>query len=133
MDQKKYRVELFGKKGCAKCKVLGQRLDKVLEQTAWEAFEKKYHDVETEEGILTFCDAECVNPQRIPALLVKRLDEASGDYLPVENRSMGQADSVCGSTRLYQYVGMQTDYSDAGKGIITPKMIKHVLQAAMDE
>ena len=38
---------------------------------------------------------------------------------------------VCRKSRLYQFVGLQTDYSEAGKGVISPKMIQAVLAEAM--
>ncbi|MDD2237777.1 MAG: hypothetical protein PHP44_10525 [Kiritimatiellae bacterium] len=125
-----YRIDLFGKTGCAKCKVLGQRLDKLLQKDEWKDVEKKYYDVETEEGIITFCEAECINPQRIPALMLKRRDEMTGEYVPVINLMPGREDEVCGSSKLYQYIGLQTDYTDEGKGVISPKMITTVLEEA---
>lgn len=128
----KYRIDLFGKTGCAKCKVLGQRLDKLLEKDEWKDVEKKYYDVETEEGIITFCEAECVNPQRIPAIMLKKRDEVTGEYIPVINLMPGREDEVCGSSRLYQYVGLQTDYSSEGKGVISPKMITTILEEATE-
>jgi hypothetical protein len=127
-----YRIDLYGKAGCAKCKVLGQRLDKLLEKEEWRDFEKKYLDVETEEGIISFSEAECVNPQRIPAMLVKRWDGALGEYVPLDNPEPGQTDDICGASRLYQHLGLQTDYTDAGKGVISPKMITTVLQEAVE-
>ena len=126
-----YRIELFGKAGCAKCKVLGQRLDKLLEKEEWRDFDKKYFDVETEEGIIRFSEAECVNPQRIPAMLISRWDEALGEYAPVPNPRPGAPCELCGDSRLYQYLGLQTDYSENGKGIISPQMISTVLGEAL--
>ena len=125
----KKRIVVYGKTGCDKCKILNQRIDKLLTQPEWAGFEKQYVDVETEEGIVTFCEAECVNPQRIPAMVVMQPD-ASGEYQLVPNRTPGQADAVCGKSRLYQYLGLQTDYSAAGQGVITPKMITTILEEA---
>ena len=34
---------------------------------------------------------------------------------------------VCRKAKLYQYIGLQTDYSNVGQGLITPKMIQSVL------
>jgi hypothetical protein len=130
MMSKPYQVRVFGKRGCDKCHVLNERLDKLLAREEWAAFEKRYLDVETEEGIIAFCEAECINPQRIPAVLVTRKDEDSGMYDPVPNPRPGQADDVCGPSRLYQYLGLQTDYSDRGRGVITPRMLTAVLKEA---
>jgi hypothetical protein len=131
MTKKKFRIDLFGKSGCAKCKVLGQRLDKLLVKEEWRDFEKKYYDVETEEGIITFCESECVNPQRIPAIILRQKNYKTGEYEPVANRVPGEPDEVCGNSRLYQYLGLQTDYTEQGKGIISPKMITKVMSEAM--
>jgi hypothetical protein len=130
---KTYRIKVFGKEGCAKCKMLNQRLDKLLEEPAWADFEKEYCDVETVEGLIAFASAECINPQRIPALLVTRRQPETGRYLPVATRNPQPRDKLCGKSKLYQYLGLQTDYSDEGKGTLTPKMITAVLEEARQE
>ncbi len=128
----KYRVHVFGKKGCDKCTVLNQRLDKVLEKDEWESFEKLYNDVETEAGIVAFAEAECINPQRIPAMMVAQLDEETGEYEPIPNPAPGKEDDVFKKSKLYQYIGVQTDYTEAGKGVISPKMIRKCLEEAVN-
>lgn len=123
-------IQIFGKQGCEKCRLLKQRLDKLLADETWSDFEPQYFDVGTEDGILAFSEAECINPQRIPALLVARRDGATGDYEPVPRQTPGEADDVCGKSQLYQFVGLQTDYSEQGRGVISPQMIKRVLTEA---
>jgi hypothetical protein len=130
MATSSYRVEVFGKAGCDKCGTLNQRLDKLLEKPEWADFEKQYWDLETEEGLVAFCEAECINPQRVPALLLSRRNEATGEYEPVSVPPSTAHDPVCGHSRLYQYLGLQTDYSEEGRGVITPKMIAAVLSQA---
>ena len=127
---KSYKIKVFGKPGCAKCKTLNQRLDKLLADKKWSEFEKEYCDVETVDGLVAFASAECINPQRIPAMLITRKDETTGRYDPVPTRDPKPADNVCGKSKLYQYVGLQTDYTPAGNGIISPKMITSVLKEA---
>ena len=122
-----YQIRVFGKEGCDKCHTLNQRLDKLLAKDDYAAFEKLYCDVETIDGLVAFSEAECINPSRIPAMLITRWNEDENDYVPVDARQPGAADAVCKKARLYQYVGLQTDYSDTGKGIISPKMIQAVL------
>jgi len=126
---KTFRVMVFGKVGCDKCAMLNRRLDRLFAEEAWQDFEKQYCDIETEEGLIAFCRAQCVNPSRIPALLVTRR-QPDGSYAPLPSRCAGTADDVCGRSRLYQFLGLQTDYSDAGHGLITPAMIEAVLQEA---
>jgi hypothetical protein len=126
---KPFRVIVFGKTGCEKCKVLNRRLDRLFAEAQWQDFEKQYCDVETAEGLIAFCRAQCVNPNRIPALLVTQRTDAGG-YVPVQNLRADAPDPVCGRAHLYQYVGLQTDYSDAGSGLITPEMIETVLNEA---
>ncbi len=123
----KYQIRVFGKQGCDKCHTLNQRLDKLLGKDAYASFDKLYCDVETIEGLVAFSEAECINPSRIPAMLVTRWDDGEGEYLPVPARRPGEPDPVCNKAKLYHYLGLQTDYSDAGKGIISPKMIQSVL------
>jgi hypothetical protein len=119
---------VFGKTGCDKCGVLNQRVDKLLARDEWKEFEKLYCDVESEEGIVKFCEAECINPQRLPALLVTRQNSENGEYEPLSNPQPGSQDPVCKNARLYQYLGLQTDYQ-AG-GTLTPQMITTILTEA---
>jgi hypothetical protein len=131
MSAKKYQIRVFGKEGCAKCHTLNQRLDKLLAKKDFSDFEKLYCDVETIDGLVAFSEAECVNPSRIPAMLLTRWDEEAEEYAPIPTSEPGKKDPVCKKARLYQYVGLQTDYSQTGKGLITPKMIQTVLAEAM--
>ncbi len=124
-------VHVFGKRGCAKCAMLNKRLDEILTKEPWAGhFVKVYNDLETEDGLLNFCLAQCLNPNRVPAMVVSRLSESGEeDYLP--NPSPDERDSVCKRSSLYTCLGIQTDYSEEGKGIITPQMIQHVLDQAL--
>lgn len=123
----KYQIQVFGKKGCDKCHTLNQRLDKLLAKDGYTAFEKLYCDVETIDGLVAFSEAECINPSRIPAMLVTKWNEEQGEYEPLSVTEPGAADPVCRKSRLYQYLGLQTDYSNTGKGVISPKMIQSIL------
>jgi len=128
----KYQIRVFGKEGCDKCHTLNQRLDKLLAKDDYCDFEKLYCDVETIEGLVAFSEAECINPSRIPAMLITEWEEAEKEYIPVGNRQPGEEDKVCQKSRLYQYLGLQTDYSEIGKGLITPKMIRAILAETQD-
>jgi hypothetical protein len=61
-------------------------------------------------------------------MLVMRRQEETGHYVPVQTCEPKPRCEICGKSKLYQYVGLQTDYSDEGKGIISPKMITAVLE-----
>jgi len=125
-----FQIQVFGKQGCDKCRTLNQRLDKLLEKEEYNIFEKQYCDVETIDGLVAFSEAECINPSRIPAMLITRWDDETGEFIPVQTKAPGAPDTLCKKARLYQYVGLQTDYSETGKGIISPKMIASVLAEA---
>lgn len=127
----KYLIKVFGKQGCDKCHTLNQRLDKLLAKDEYSDFNKLYCDVETVDGLVAFSEAECINPSRIPAMLVSEWDEEAADYVPVNTTDPGKEDPTCKKAKLYQYLGLQTDYSDAGKGVLSPKMIQSVLAEAM--
>lgn len=122
------RIAIFGKSGCEKCKILQHRVDRLLAGGEWPEFEKAYYDVETVDGLVQFCRMECINPGRIPALVVLRRE--AGGWRPLPRAKPGAPDPVCGSRRLYTHVGLQTDYSDEGKGLISPAMIRAVLEEA---
>ena len=125
-------VHVFGKHTCAKCAMLNKRLDEILTKQPWAGhFVKVYNDLETEDGLLNFCLAQCLNPNRVPAMVVAKIAaDGSADYLP--NPDPEGKDEICKRSRLYTYLGIQTDYSTEGKGIITPQMIQHVLDLAME-
>lgn len=128
MEKKPFQIVIYGKEGCQKCHVLNQRVDRLLKKEEWSDFSKVYYDVLTEPGLVEFCNAECINPQRIPALTVKRYNATLDDYEYIPNPSPGVYDPICGSSKLYTYLGVQTDYS--ASGIITLKMIKSILITA---
>ena len=128
---KKFQLTVFGKAGCEKCKVLNARIDALLEKPEWGSdFEKAYADAESEDGLVAFAKAECISPNRIPAVLVSKLNDATGKYAPLANPTPGKVDPLLKKAKLYQYLGMQTDYTDEGKGLITPKMIASLLEEA---
>jgi hypothetical protein len=127
---KPYQVVVFGKVGCEKCKVLQKRVDDLLAKPEWAEFEKAYFDVETVEGLVEFCKAECLNPQRLPAMVVRQVTEAGAQAIAVNPTAA--PDPVLGQTRLYHILGLQTDYSDEGRGVVTPRMITAVLSAARE-
>ena len=115
-DNQHFIINVFGKPGCAKCAMLQRRIDTLLETPEYhEKFVKKYNDLTTEEGLIKFCLAQCVNPNRVPAMIIS---DDQGNFLPNPNPS--EPDPVCGNSKLYQYIGIQTDYSAEGKGVITP-------------
>ena len=127
---KPYQIHVFGKPGCDKCHTLNGRLDDLLHEPEWANFEKVYHDLETEAGLVEFCEAECLNPQRVPGFYVSKANSVSGVHEPLPNPDPGAPGAPGGSSALYTWVGLQTDYSAAGRGVITPKMIEAVLRQA---
>ena len=125
---KQYIVHVFGKEGCAKCTMLNRRLDTLLATAPYkDRFVKKYDNLFTEEGLMYFCLAQCVNPNRVPAMVIA---DEEGNFL--ENPTPGAPDEICGRSKLYQYLGIQTDYSSEGRGIITPEMIESILKSVQD-
>jgi hypothetical protein len=129
-ENKTFRVTVFGKSGCDKCKVLNHRLDELLGKPEWSEFEKEYCDVETEDGLIVFCRSECINPNRIPAMLVSRWNAETGRYERIPNPQPGRPHPVLRSSQLYTWLGLQTDYTDAGRGLLPPPMLTAVLDAA---
>lgn len=123
---KKYKIVVFGKTECSKCVALNHKIDELLKSGNYKDFEKQYVDVMSEDGLVMFCDLECLNPQRIPAFVImKNID---GKLIPIENKTEIISDDICGKAWIYQYYGLQTDYASDGK--ITSKMIERVLEMA---
>ncbi|NCD34847.1 MAG: hypothetical protein EOL87_15705 [Spartobacteria bacterium] len=130
MSGTNYRVTVFGKEGCDKCSQLKNRLSKMINKGQLADVDMDYKDVLTVDGVVDFSELECLNPQRIPAMVVSRYSSESGRYEAIENPRPGEADAVCKKSRLYHIMGVQTDYSLEGRGIITPEMIAHVVTEA---
>lgn len=118
---------VFGKTGCDKCKALLRRAHELVQQPEWADVRVRYVDVETEEGLVEFCRMECLNPQRLPALVLGRV-EADGQFHPIPAAPSAVPDPRLGACRLYHIVGLQTDYSPRGRGVITPAMIAAVFE-----
>ena len=125
-----YQIHVFGKPGCDKCTILNDRLDALLKADEWADFEKVYHNLETEAGLVELCEAECLNPQRVPGFYVSKVNPDTGAHEPLPNPTPGAPDAPGGSSALYTWVGLQTDYTPVGRGVITPRMITAVLQQA---
>ncbi len=127
---KPFQIAVFGKPDCEKCTVLKRRLDDVLAREEWADFDKIVHDVTTVSGLVAFAQAECLNPSRIPGFVVSRWDAASQRYIPLP-QTLTPATARCSeSSLLYLYLGVQTNYGSAGKGLLTPATIETVLAAA---
>lgn len=124
-----FRVVVFGKAECDKCAVLQKRLGILLAAPEWGDFEQAYLDVETEEGLVAFCRIEGLNPQRIPALVVMQQDAPDEPYRAVPAVRAGR-DDPARRIRLRHVLGLQTDYSETGRGVVTPKMVAAVLADA---
>jgi hypothetical protein len=120
------RVHVFGKENCEKCKILNRRLDSLLNQKG-NVFTKVYHDVETIEGLVRFAQTECMNPQRIPGFLFSIWDsEQKLEYVIPQDPNVNLSDSSVLATCL----GLQTDYTGPGKGVISPKRIEQLFDKA---
>ena len=126
---KTYRVSLFGKKGCDKCKILKGRLESLLVKDEWSDFDSVYNDIETEDGLVSFVHTECLNPQRIPSFVVEKENAETGAWEPLLN-----PDALASTARMrpWRYIGVETDYSEAGRGVITPKMVTDALARAKE-
>lgn len=128
MAEKTFRITLFGKPNCDKCKTMNKRIDDLLKKKEYAEFEKCYRSLDTEDGLVEFCNMESINPQRIPAFVVSRRDPATGKYTPVPKPPESPEKEASNHNSLYAVLGLQTDY--AGTGTVPPKMIGNVLSRA---
>lgn len=129
MTVTKYRINIFGKPGCSKCKQLMKRVDSLLEKEEFAEFDRQYWDLSTLDGLVKFARTECINPNRIPAFTIDKVDQETGWVEPL--RPTNQSEKPEWSyARLYSLFGMQTDYTDKGKGLLTPDMLTTVMKEA---
>lgn len=125
-------AHVFGKEGCSKCAALKRRLERLLAKPEYSMIKMEYHDVMTLDGIVDFCKAECLNPNRIPALLM----ESDGEYVELPKKLWDDLDRNDGPEHgrfspdaTYPYVGTQTNYD--GNGVITEQTIQGILDTAI--
>lgn len=123
------KIRVYGKPGCAKCDQLKKRLGKLLQNPRWRDVAMEVEDLSTVEGLVRFAEAECLNPQRIPALVVMHETEGRG-WVPLPRSPKEEDEDSPGKSGLYSWIGLQTDYSETGRGLITPKMLEAVLEDA---
>ena len=108
-------AHVFGKShGCEKCDMLKRRLHALLEKEEYKNIKFEFHDILTEEGVVDFCKTQCINPNRVPALVLthdkentialrdKHIMRMSGVAPLISNDGTG---IVCGST----FVGVTND------------------------
>ena len=124
---KQYRIKVYGKRGCNKCAILKSRLAKLLENEKWQDFEMMNYDILTEDGLVSFVKEEVLNPQRIPSFLIQKRNE-NGDF---ENMINTEWKTNKKEAEPFKFIGIETDYSSKGNGVITPKQIDTVLECAV--
>lgn len=117
-------AHVFGKAGCGKCALLKRRLSDILALPEYSGIGMEYHDVLTLPGIVEFCKSGCLNPNRIPALLMARDGEWVDSGMRLDSKG------VFNPYVTYPFIGVQTDYD--GGGVIRPDDIKDVLRQALE-
>ena len=125
---KRFQVTVFGKQGCDKCKVLKNRLEKILAEKTYADFEIVYYDLGTVDGLVWFCQCEMLNPQRLPSFMIFEKEDRSGTTT-MKPLSHPEGSSGPAGEDLNTFVGLETDYTSTGT--LTPKMIRRVLDAAL--
>ena len=112
----KPRVHVWGKHGCAKCKALMGRLERLNKEGL--GVDVVYHDILTVEGLAEFCRHGSINGNNIPAMTVEGAD-------PLENPECWP---WRGSKPLYGECGVCTDYDNGG--VMLPEMLVWVIDQA---
>ena len=112
----KLKVHVWGKHGCAKCKAL---LDRINRMNTENLVEVVYHDILTVPGLAEFCLHGSINGNNIPAFTIE------GDFLPIDPEGW----PFEGSKPLRGEFGVCTDY-DTG-GVMRPEMISFVIDSAL--
>ena len=98
-----------------------------MSRSEYSDVKMEYHDVLTEDGVVEFCKAGCLNPNRIPALLMAKDGEYIRNPLSFDSNNKDVYKASC----TYSWIGIQTDYVSGG-GLITPAMIKETVDKAKE-
>jgi hypothetical protein len=124
-------AHVFGKEGCSKCAALKRRLERLLAKPEYSMIKMEYHDVLTLDGIVDFCKTGCLNPNRIPALLLAdngKYIEMPGCMWDEVEKGSGLMNSRFDPSVTYPYVGVQTNYDSTG--VITESVVQDLLDIA---
>jgi hypothetical protein len=125
---KQFRITVFGKEGCLKCNLLKQRISKLLTEEKYSNFDMEYVDIKTLNGLVELCKCEVLNPQKIPAFIIKKRNAFGNfDFINVKTSPHKYSDEI--NTILY----IQTDYSNVGKGLINYEKIVELLDIALEQ
>ena len=125
---KRFQVAVFGKQGCDKCRLLKNRLEKILAEKTYADFEMIYYDLGTVEGLVRFCQCEMLNPQRIPSFMVFEKEDRPGTTaLRQLSCRVEMSDLV--DEDLDIFMGLETDYTSTGT--LKPVMIRRILDSAL--
>ena len=124
---KDFKVAVFGKQGCKKCDLLKKRLLKILAEDTFADFEMQYYDLGTVDGLVSFCQCEILNPQRIPSTIIyeRVLKEEKECWQPIR---VLKKISRLPDSEFESFLGLETDYKSTG--VIAPAKIKELLEQA---
>ena len=125
---KRFQVAVFGKQGCDKCRLLKNRLDKILAGKIYADFEMIYYDLGTVEGLVRFCQCEMLSPQRLPSFMVFEKEDRPGTTA-LRQLTCREEMSDPVDKDLDIFMGLETDYTSTGT--LKPKMILRILDAAV--
>lgn len=78
---------------------------------------------------MAFAQRECLNPQRIPSFIVEKKVAGSDTFEAIHNPEHSHTTT---GLRPLRFIGIQTDYSEAGKGIIPPAAVIEILKQARE-
>ena len=127
----KYKLSVFGKRNHAETDELLHNITEMLASNAISDAYLAFEDVQTVTGVVNFSELSCLNPQRVPAMVISRYNPETDAYEAIGNPTPEGEDVVCKKSRLYQIMGLQTDYSVEARGIISQEMIAHVITESM--
>ncbi len=125
---KRFQVAVFGKQGCDKCRLLKNRLGKILAEKTYADFEMIYYDLGTVEGLVRFCQCEMFSPQRLPSFLILEKENQS-DITVLRPLSYREEMSELVDKDLDIFMGLETDYTS--NGTLKPRLIRRILDAAL--
>ena len=124
-------VVIFGKHGCAKCELLQKRTRALLEEPQYK---ERYnslvvYDALTIDGLVALCKAEVVGANKIPAIAL--VDHETGQLVDDDVLREEETDVEMLPGQFSGKIGLSTDYDGEGHGVISPGMIRFVLDAGL--
>ena len=124
----------FSSHTSAKFRIVETRIERLLsENPPWMGlFDVHREDLRTVNGLAEFCNVGCLDFEHTPAVIIYRYDHTAERYTLIRPEDPLDENASRDSNWLHCCLGVQTVYNRKTGGILTPRLLRTLLQKAVD-